>query len=138
MSRMSRTSIAKARRTWALLLEIVRTVEIVAGIVAAAEDVRAAEAADADVGAADVTVEEAVDGMAVAMAGTAAADGTNFHLRRFTRIREKGLRLWSRPFCLFAGRLRDCARDSRRGRRRYGFHAPFGRKSFLLGEQEIP
>ena len=67
---MSRTSIAKARRTLALPLEIVRTVEIAAEIVAAEEGVR--EAADADAGAADVTAAVVVAGMAVA--GTAGED----------------------------------------------------------------
>ena len=63
---MSRTSIAKARRTLALPLGIVRTVEIAA----VEEGVR--EVADVDAGAADVMAAVVVAGMAVA--GTAGED----------------------------------------------------------------
>ena len=70
---MSRTSIAKARRTLALPPEIVRTAEIEAEIEAAAEGGR--EVADVDAGAADVMAAAVVvAGMAVA--GTA-GEGTN-------------------------------------------------------------
>src|SRR5690348_10653122 len=86
MSRMSRTSIAKARRTLALPPEIVRMAEIVAEIAAAAEGVR--EVADVDAGVVDVMAAVVVDGMAAA--GTAGED-TNLpaHQIRFrgsTRI----------------------------------------------------
>lgn len=69
---MSRTSIAKARRTSALPPEIVPTAEIAGAIVAAAEGVR--EVADVGAGAADVTAAVGEAGMAVA---DTAGEGTN-------------------------------------------------------------
>lgn len=100
---MSRTSIAKARRTLALPPEIVRMAEIAEAIVAAAEGVR--EVADVDAGAADVMAAAVVvAGMAVA--GTA-GEGTNFPQINFVSADfadlEKGLRLWSRSFSVFGG-----------------------------------
>lgn len=108
MSRMSRTSIAKALRIrpgTAGMAAIEAIVEIAAG----AEDVGVAVAGVAD--AAD-GMEAVADGTAAGMVATAAADGiktrANFFatdLRGFSRInhKEKGCDLASRPL-LFSSR----------------------------------
>lgn len=66
MSRMSRTSIAKVRRMWGLLAEIVRMAEIGEATVAVGEGVPEAAGVGAD--AADVTEAVAAAGMAAATA----------------------------------------------------------------------
>lgn len=121
MSRMSRTSIAKARRTLALPPEIVRTaeiaVEIAEAIVAAAEGVR--EVADVGAVVADVTAA-AVVAAGMAVAGTA-GEGTNLPA---DQLRSRGFRGFRKRAATSVAVL-------------FCFRGTHNREEFSFGEQEI-